>query len=90
MTIIPLFSHHQPEITPKAGHTLLECMQEARGLPYYAPTVQFRAIHPRSDLYLPINPLADLFAKLIGRQVLTESQLVVIKSMGMAVERGRA
>jgi hypothetical protein len=91
MTVIPLFQQQQcpaePPITRKAGHTLLEFMQEAKGMPHHAPTVQVRTV--RGGLYQPVNPLAALFGRLIGRQVLTEAQLQVIEEMGMAVERAQ-
>jgi hypothetical protein len=87
-TVITLFRDKSdtlppPPITRKAGHTLLEFMQQTRGLPYYTPTVQFRQ---RGSLFEPVNPLAKSFGKLVGRTHLTDAQLRVIEEMGMALE----
>lgn len=77
-----------PVISQRVGRTLLEFMQEAKGRPYHAPTVQVRGLKRGAYTdYEPANPLAEKFSRLIGRQTLSEGHLVLIEEMGMVVER---
>jgi hypothetical protein len=91
--IIELVPHrdrpqHVQHMTSKVGHTLLEYMQESRNRPCYAPTVMVSVVKRGTCTdFVPVNPLAKLFAKLIGRSVLNEGHLVLIEEMGFAVER---
>lgn len=76
-----------PVLTKRVGDTLLERMQQVRGMPYYAPTVQLR----QQDVYFfPVNPLAKCFCQLTGYGWLTGRQLATIRTMGMNVEVVRA
>src|SRR4051812_21496598 len=76
-------------MTSKAGYTLLEFMQETRNRPHYAPTVMVSVVKRGTCTdYVPVNPLAKSFAKLLGRSVFNEGHLVLIEEeMGMVVER---
>jgi hypothetical protein len=57
-------------------------------MPYHAPTVQVRALRRGAYTdYEPVNPLAKLFSRLIGRRLFSEGQLVLMEEMGMVVER---
>ncbi|MCE9565806.1 MAG: hypothetical protein K8U57_27595 [Planctomycetes bacterium] len=83
---IRLVRHNSTPQPLRVGGMFLERLQQVTGMPYHAPTLQFRRSGEHTQHFEAANPLAQSLLAAFRHDRVTVGQLDALKACGFAVE----